>query len=68
MMIMQAQACFYEKAVADRPKTNMKASLIARLAAQVGEAGTYILLTLVMSLLISSVLLIHIFYRLRSTI
>ena len=34
----QAQACFYEKAVADRMRsTSMKASVIARLAAQVSD-------------------------------
>jgi programmed cell death 6-interacting protein len=37
IMLAQAQACFYEKAVADRARSQtMKASVIARLASQVG--------------------------------
>lgn len=40
IMLAQAQACFYEKAVADRAKSaTMKASVIARLASQVGGKG-----------------------------
>lgn len=33
----QAQACFYEKAVKDRAKTKLKATIIAKLAAKAGE-------------------------------
>ena len=39
IMLAQAQACFYEKAVVDRAKSaSMKASVIARLASQVRTA------------------------------
>lgn len=48
IMLAQAQACFYEKAVADRAKSaSMKASVIARLASQVGRTdGVSVCLTL----------------------
>ncbi|CAN0370437.1 unnamed protein product, partial [Discosporangium mesarthrocarpum] len=37
LMLAQAQACFYEKAVRDRAKNKLKPGIIAKLAAKSGE-------------------------------
>lgn len=36
-VFLQAQACFYEKAVKDRVKTKLKPTIIAKLASKAGE-------------------------------
>ncbi|CAM9301607.1 unnamed protein product, partial [Hapterophycus canaliculatus] len=40
LMLAQAQACFYEKAVKDRARTKLKPGIIAKLAAKAGEFYT----------------------------
>eukprot|EP00752_Nemacystus_decipiens_P018228 g16356.t1 len=40
LMLAQAQACFYEKAVKDRARTKLKPAIIAKLAAKAGEFYT----------------------------
>ncbi|CAN0517196.1 unnamed protein product, partial [Ectocarpus sp. 8 AP-2014] len=37
LMLAQAQACFYEKAVKDRARTKLKPGIIAKLSAKAAE-------------------------------
>eukprot|EP00903_Cladosiphon_okamuranus_P015118 g13981.t1 len=43
LMLAQAQACFYEKAVKDRTRTKLKPAIIAKLAAKAGEFYSQVL-------------------------